>query len=96
MGRSQIDMRPMPKDSAMSDVWFTSTTITCPVCGHRQTEDMPGQLWSLTCKGCGHVMHPPKGECCVFCAYGDAPCPDAQITSSCSCGAEGARRRHNK
>lgn len=74
----------------MSDYWFTSSTVTCPACGHSQVEKMPGQLWALTCKGCGKVMHPPKGECCVFCAFGDAPCPDAQIASSCSCGSEGA------
>lgn len=74
----------------MADVWFTTSTVTCPACGHRQEEEMPGQLWSLACKGCGTVMHPPKGECCVFCAYGDVPCPDAQISRSCSCGSEGA------
>lgn len=74
----------------MSDVWFTTSTVTCPACGHRQDEEMPGQLWSLECKGCGAVMHPPQGGCCVFCAYGDAPCPDEQIGRSCSCGLEGA------
>lgn len=74
----------------MADVWFDTSTVTCPQCGHRQAEKMPGQLWSLECKHCGQVMHPPKGQCCVFCAYGDVPCPDAQLSASCSCGSEGA------
>lgn len=73
----------------MSDIWFASSTVTCPACGHRQAEEMPGPLWQLACARCGHVMHPPPGECCVFCAYGDVPCPDAQIAGSCSCGAQG-------
>jgi hypothetical protein len=31
------------------------------------------------CKGCGKVLKPFKGECCVFCAYGDTPCPTTQM-----------------
>jgi hypothetical protein len=26
------------------------------------------------CKACGHQMKPKKGDCCVFCSYGDVPC----------------------
>lgn len=74
----------------MADVWFDTCEVTCPNCGHVQVEEMPGQLSELKCKGCGEVMHTPKGECCVFCVYGNVPCPDAQIAGSCSCGSEGA------
>ncbi|MBW7850654.1 MAG: hypothetical protein H3C38_09180 [Rhodospirillales bacterium] len=69
--------------------FFTDCTVTCPRCGHAQVEAMPGRLWALECAACGHAMHPPQGGCCVFCAYGDVPCPDAQREASCSCGTEG-------
>lgn len=71
-------------------VMFSDCTVTCPACGHAKLEDMPGSLWSYTCEACGHVMHPPPGGCCVFCAYGDVPCPDIQRGAACSCGNEGA------
>lgn len=69
-------------------VWSDTSTVTCPACGNQQSETMPGSLWELECTHCGHRMHPPKGGCCVFCAYGDWPCPDQQIAGSCSCGSE--------
>jgi ArsR family transcriptional regulator len=30
------------------------------------------------CKGCGALLKPEAGDCCVFCSYGDAPCPPFQ------------------
>ncbi len=54
--------------------------ITCPYCGHRQTEDMPSDacLFFYSCAGCGTVLRPKPGDCCVFCSYGSAPCPPVQ------------------
>lgn len=71
-------------------VMFSESTVTCPACGARETIEMPGRLWALRCEACGTVMHPPEGQCCVFCAYGDVPCPATQREASCSCGTEGA------
>jgi hypothetical protein len=31
------------------------------------------------CKGCGKVLKPSRGDCCVFCSYGDTPCPTTQM-----------------
>ena len=31
-----------------------------------------------TCKKCGHEMKPKQGDCCVFCSFGDVPCPPIQ------------------
>jgi len=31
------------------------------------------------CKGCAKVLRPIKGDCCVFCSFGDAPCPTTQM-----------------
>ncbi len=56
------------------------STITCPECGHRQTEIMPTEAcqWFWECPECGVVLRPKAGDCCVFCSYGDVPCPSIQ------------------
>jgi hypothetical protein len=58
----------------------TYSTITCPACGHRATEAMPADacLRVYECEGCGAVLRPKAGDCCVFCTYGDVPCPPVQ------------------
>jgi hypothetical protein len=30
------------------------------------------------CKSCGARLNPQAGDCCVFCSYGDVPCPPIQ------------------
>jgi hypothetical protein len=30
------------------------------------------------CKGCGALLKPKAGDCCVFCSYGSVPCPPVQ------------------
>jgi hypothetical protein len=32
------------------------------------------------CKGCGTLLRPKEGDCCVFCSYGSVPCPPIQET----------------
>lgn len=56
------------------------STIHCPHCGHDQQETMPTDAcqWFYDCKGCGAVLRPKHGDCCVFCSYGDVPCPPIQ------------------
>lgn len=27
------------------------------------------------CGGCGELLKPLKGDCCVYCSYGDTKCP---------------------
>jgi hypothetical protein len=56
------------------------STITCPHCGHRETETMPTDACQFfyDCKGCGALLRPKPGDCCVFCSYGDIPCPPIQ------------------
>lgn len=31
------------------------------------------------CRGCGAVLRPLAGDCCVFCSYGSVPCPSVQL-----------------
>ncbi len=30
------------------------------------------------CTGCGALLKPKSGDCCVFCSYGTVPCPPIQ------------------
>src|SRR5579862_1109127 len=63
----------------MSTISFIST-LTCPACGFNSQETMPENAcaWFYICKGCGKRLKPTPGDCCVFCSYGDVPCPPKQ------------------
>ncbi len=56
------------------------TSITCPACGFRREETMPetGELHFYTCSGCGKVLKPIYGDCCVYCSYATVVCPNEQ------------------
>jgi hypothetical protein len=56
------------------------STLTCPHCGHRAAETMPTNACQFfyECAKCGTVLRPKEGDCCVFCSYGDLPCPPVQ------------------
>lgn len=66
------------------DVIFKST-ITCPICGFSKTEIMPADSCQFfyECENCKNVLKPKKGDCCVFCSYGDVPCPPVQKNDCC-------------
>ncbi|WP_244432696.1 MULTISPECIES: GDCCVxC domain-containing (seleno)protein [unclassified Afipia] len=59
------------------------STITCPHCGHRAVETMPTDACQFfyECKGCGVLLRPLEGHCCVFCSYGTNPCPSIQAAA---------------
>lgn len=61
------------------------STLTCPECGHSESETMPSDAcqWFYDCKGCGVVLKPLAGDCCVYCSYGTVPCPPIQEGDSC-------------
>jgi hypothetical protein len=61
------------------------STLTCPHCGHRESEVMPMDFcqWFYDCKGCGKTLRPEPGDCCVFCSHGTIPCPPIQAGSDC-------------
>ena len=54
--------------------------LTCPLCGHASEEVMPTSncLYFYECRGCGTVLKPKLGDCCVFCSYADVRCPSKQ------------------
>jgi transposase-like protein len=67
------------KANAANETILTSN-ITCPKCGYSAKEQLPTEVCqiSYTCKKCKTTLHPKKGDCCVFCSYGDHKCPSKQ------------------
>jgi hypothetical protein len=63
------------------------STITCPHCGHAEAETVPEDACQFfyDCKGCGALIRPKPGDCCVFCSYGSVPCPSRPRRESPSC-----------
>ena len=71
----------------MSSRSVLESTITCPECGHQRTEVMPTDAcqWFYECATCKKLLRPKPGDCCVFCSYGDVPCPPVQRDGTGSC-----------
>ncbi|WP_308419258.1 GDCCVxC domain-containing (seleno)protein [Tsuneonella deserti] len=57
-----------------------TSTLTCPTCGGVSSEEMPtNACWFFyDCAHCSAKLRPLAGDCCVFCSYGDVPCPPIQ------------------
>jgi hypothetical protein len=60
------------------------STITCPACGFSKPETMPVDACQFfyECQGCGAMLRPNAGDCCVFCSFGSVPCPPIQAQGS--------------
>ncbi|WP_421869701.1 GDCCVxC domain-containing (seleno)protein [Motiliproteus sp.] len=69
------------------------STLTCPRCGHCQRLTMPTNacLFFHACSHCETLLKPLLGDCCVFCSYGDVPCPPIQQQQPC-CASETTKR----
>ena len=61
------------------------STVTCPQCGHVETETMPRNACQFfyECKRCGVLLKPLAGDCCIFCSYGTVRCPPVQTGGDC-------------
>ena len=55
----------------------TLSVLKCPVCGFEETLAMPEDacVFFHRCAGCGNLLKPKPGDCCVFCSYGTVACP---------------------
>ena len=60
------------------------STIICPSCGTSKAEIMPTDACQFfyECTGCGKLLRPRLGNCCVFCSYGSVACPPIQACAS--------------
>lgn len=61
------------------------STITCPRCGALTADTMPTNacVYFWDCPSCAAVLKPLRGDCCVFCSYGDIKCPPIQDGQNC-------------
>lgn len=68
----------------MSETQLRST-VTCPACGGATEAAMPTDacVFFWDCPACGALVRPKRGDCCVFCSYGDVPCPPIQAQRGC-------------
>lgn len=57
-----------------------TSTLTCPHCGFAERLAMPTDACRFfhPCGKCKELLRPRPGDCCVFCSYGDVPCPPKQ------------------
>ena len=62
------------------------STLTCPECGKRTKDKMPIDAcqYYYECTACNALLKPKPGDCCVYCSYGDVPCPPVQEGTCCS------------
>ncbi|WNJ16441.1 GDCCVxC domain-containing (seleno)protein [Pontibacter sp. G13] len=63
------------------------STITCPHCQHKSKEVMPLRAcqYFYECPSCHTRIKAQPGDCCVYCSYGDIPCPPIQQSSKDGC-----------
>ncbi|WP_072659450.1 GDCCVxC domain-containing (seleno)protein [Mariprofundus micogutta] len=61
------------------------STLTCPHCHAQSKEQVPSDAcqWFYECRHCHVLLRPKPGDCCVFCSYGDVPCPPIQSGEAC-------------
>jgi hypothetical protein len=78
LGRTRLPLR-------LSEPMILESMITCPSCGTAKAEIMPTDACQFfyDCTGCGALLRPRPGDCCVFCSYGSIPCPPLQETRNC-------------
>lgn len=71
----------------MTTAVVLESEITCPQCAHIRTETMPqdARQYFYECKGCGALLKPKPGDCCVFCSYGSVKCPPIQQSATSCC-----------
>ena len=63
------------------------SVITCPSCGYSREETMPTDACQFywECPGCGELIRPRPGDCCVYCSYGTVACPPVQVEGEGGC-----------
>lgn len=69
----------------MDDDRRMNATLTCPHCQRQTVEAMPDDrcVYFYPCPHCGVMLRPKPGDCCVFCSYGDRPCPPKTAGGGC-------------
>ena len=77
---------PSSKEGNDGNRVVLDSVITCPHCDVARMVRMPVDACQIVyaCTGCGVVLRPRPGDCCVFCSYGSVPCPPVQVAGAMS------------
>ena len=61
-----------------------SVIVTCPQCEQTSTATIPEDrcVFFYECPACHTMLKPKRGDCCVFCSYGDRRCPSVECRSA--------------
>ncbi|MCK9409162.1 MAG: GDCCVxC domain-containing (seleno)protein [Bacteriovoracaceae bacterium] len=56
------------------------SVVICPHCGFQKEESMPDDACQFfyECTNCKKILKPNRGDCCVFCSFGNVKCPSEQ------------------
>lgn len=78
-------MSPSPVPPLPDGIVRLHSTLRCPFCGSTEELPMPENACVVlhTCICCGRKLRPEPGNCCVFCSYGNVPCPPIQQHGHC-------------
>ena len=57
----------------------------CYVGKCEETMPLDACQWFYECTGCGALLKPRRGDCCVFCSWGSVPCPPVQLNGRSGC-----------
>ena len=62
--------------------------LTCPHCKNEQQEELLENISPVNyrCENCQQRVKINKGECCIYCEFGDYPCLHEQFIGSACCG----------
>jgi hypothetical protein len=55
-----------------------------------QTMPLDACVFFHECSGCGVLLQPEPGDCCVFCSQGDIACPPIQQHRGSRCARQDA------
>lgn len=79
------DFRPLFTNEPLMSTLTLESVITCPQCGFEKLELMPTDACQFyyQCAGCKALLHPNRGDCCVFCSFGSVRCPPIQEARGC-------------
>jgi len=66
---------------------ITDSTLTCPRCLQKETETLYENVYpkKYMCSHCKQAVNINKGDCCIFCKFGDTPCLNTQVIGSSCC-----------
>lgn len=65
------------KNAETASAGSEKSMLTCPKCGHKQEGAIPTTscVPFYVCDDCKKTIKAAGEDCCVFCSYGDKPCP---------------------